>query len=50
MKRLVAYLPISRQINLQGLGVVLEPQRRHSKENVFAIDRFALLLLAFFGG
>ena len=50
MRRLVAYLPISRQIDLQSLGVVLESQRRHGKENVFAVDRFALLLLAFLGG
>ena len=50
MEKSVAYLPITRQIDLQGLGVILEAKRRHGKEDILAIDRFALFLLAFFGG
>jgi predicted small integral membrane protein len=46
---LAAYLAISRQVDLQRLGIVLEAKRSHSKEYVFAVDRFALLLLALFG-
>lgn len=48
-EKLAAYLPIARQVDLEGLGVVLEAQRGHGKQNVLAIDCLALLLLAFFG-
>lgn len=37
------------EIDLERLGVVLEPKRGHGEENVFSIDRLALLLLTFFG-
>jgi hypothetical protein len=46
----VAYLAVSRQIDLEGLGVVLEAERRHGEEDVLAVDRLALLLLALLGG
>lgn len=49
-EKFAAYLPIARQIDFQSLGVVLESKRSHSKEYVLAVDRFALLLLALFGG
>lgn len=46
---LAAYLAIPRQINLQCFGIVLEAKRSHSKEDVLAVDRLALFLLALFG-
>lgn len=45
-----AYFAVARQIDFQGFGVVLEAKRGHGKEDVLAIDRLALLLLALFGG
>ena len=45
----VAYLPITRQIDLQSLGVVLEAQGRHGEEDILAVDSFAFFLLAFLG-
>lgn len=45
-----SHLAIFREINFEGLGVVLEAEGRHRKEDIFSIDRFSLLLLAFLGG
>lgn len=45
-----AYLAIAGQVDLQGLGVVFEAERRHGEEDVLAIDRLALLLVAFLRG
>ena len=36
------------EVDLQGFGIVLEPQRGHGKQNVLAIDRLSLLLLTLF--
>ena len=46
----VAYLAITRQVDFERLRVVLEAERRHGEENVLAVDRLALLLLAFLRG
>lgn len=48
-EKLAAHLAISRQVYLQRLGIVLEAQRCHREQDVFAVDRLALLLLALFG-
>lgn len=48
--KLAAYLAVPRQVDFEGLGVVFEAQRRHGEENILAVYRLALLLLAFFGG
>ncbi len=44
-----ADLSVPSQIDLQRLSVVLEAQRRHRKQDVFAIDGLSLFLLAFLG-
>jgi hypothetical protein len=46
---LAAYLAIPGEVDLQGFGIVLEAKRSHGKQNILAVDRFALLLLALFG-
>jgi hypothetical protein len=43
------YLAVLGQIDLEGFGVVLEPQGRHGEKDVFSIDGFALLLVTLFG-
>jgi hypothetical protein len=48
--KLAAYLAITRQVDFESFRVVFETKRRHGKENVLAVDRLALLLLALFGG
>lgn len=45
-----AYLAVPRQVDLEGFGVVLEAEGRHGEEDVLAVDRLALLLLALLGG
>lgn len=37
------------KIDLERLGIVFEPERGHGEQDVFAIHRLALLLLAFLG-
>jgi hypothetical protein len=44
------HFAIPRKVDFQCFRIVLEAKRRHSKEYVLAIDSFALLLLALFGG
>ena len=43
------YFAILGKIDLESLGVVLEPKRSHGKQDILPIDRLALLLLTFFG-
>jgi hypothetical protein len=45
----MAYLAVLGQVDLECLGIVLETERAHGKENVLAIDRFPLLLMALLG-
>ena len=40
-------LAVSGQVDLESLCIVFKPERRHGKENVFAVDGFALFLLTF---
>lgn len=42
----LTYFAILAEINLECFGIVLEAKRCHGKKNVFAIDSFALFLLA----
>jgi hypothetical protein len=44
------HLSVSSEVDLEGLAVILETKRRHSEEDIFAIDGLALLLLAFLRG
>ena len=44
------HLSVSGEVDLEGLAVILETKRRHSEEDIFAIDGLALLLLAFLRG
>lgn len=39
------HLSVSRQVDLESFAVVLEPKRGHCEEDVFAVNRFPLLLL-----
>jgi hypothetical protein len=41
------YLTVLGKIDLESLSVILKPQRCHSEENVLAVNRLSLLLLAF---
>lgn len=43
------YLAVFRQINLESFRVVLESERCHGEENVFAVNRLPLFLVAFLG-
>ena len=49
VRKLAAYLPVPRQVDLESFGVILETKRSHGEEYVLAIHRFALLLLTLFG-
>lgn len=42
-----SHLSVPRQVDLQCFAVVLEAERSHGEENVLAVHRLALLLLAF---
>jgi hypothetical protein len=42
-------LSVTSKIYFQCFGIILESQRCHGEQNVFAIDRFSFLLLALLG-
>jgi hypothetical protein len=50
IENVVAYFAIPGEVDLESFGVVLEAKRSHGKENILAVDRLALLLLALLGG
>jgi hypothetical protein len=41
-----AYFAVLGEVDLQCLGIVLEPKGCHGEENIFTIDRLSLLLVA----
>lgn len=43
------YFSISSEVDLECFAVILESQRSHREQDVFAIDGLAFLLLALFG-
>jgi hypothetical protein len=44
------YLSVFRQINLECLGIVLEPKRLHCPQDILAVDSLALLQLTSVAG
>lgn len=42
----IAYITVLGKIHLQGFSIVFKPKRRHSKEDIFTVDRLSLFLLA----
>ncbi len=46
----VVYISVFGQVDLERLSVVLEAQGGHGKQDILAVNCFALFLVAFLGG